>query len=212
MRLIGNPMSPFVMRCLMAARFKGEKLAVEMPEGGIKSADYLVLNPMGKMPTLVDGDFALPESAVIVEYLDEVLDGPPLLPDVAEGRALARLIARMGDLYLVPALTPIFNARSNPDGVPAALEKLRDALGYLEAVRPAHADYLAGDAAGIADATLMPMFFYLEMFEPQFGTAGLLAATPGLSAWWDRRKATELGSLMMSEMSAALAAFMAARG
>ena len=42
-------------------------LPVEMPEGGIKCDAFLKLNPMGKMPCLVDGDFALPESAVIID-------------------------------------------------------------------------------------------------------------------------------------------------
>lgn len=211
MRLLGGLLSPFVMRCVMTARLKGENLVVEMPEGGLKSPDYLVLNPMGKMPTLVDGDFALPESAVIVEYLDEVLDGPKLLPDVPEGRALARLLARVGDLYIVPALTPIFQARQNPEGVPAAIGKLRDALGYLETLRPGHAAYLAGQEPTIADATIMPMFFFLDAFDGPFGTAGLIAERPGLASWWEAQKRTELGALMISEMGAALAAFTAPR-
>lgn len=195
------------MRCVMAARFKGENLLVEMPAAGIKAPDYLALNPMGKMPTLVDGDFALPESAVIVEYLDEVLDGPKLLPDGPESRALARLLARVGDIYIVPALTPIFQARQNPDAVPAAIEKMREALGYLEALRPRHAACLAGPEPTIADATVMPLFFFLDAFDARFGTAGLIAERPGLAAWWEARKRTELGALMMSEMAAALAAF-----
>ena len=36
-----------------------------------KTPEYLKLNPMGKVPTLVDGDFAIYESAAICEYLAE---------------------------------------------------------------------------------------------------------------------------------------------
>lgn len=211
MRLLGGLLSPFVMRCVLAARFKGENLVVEMPEGGIKSPEYLALNPMGKMPVLVDGDFALPESMVIIEYLDEVLDGPKLLPDVPEGRALARLLARVADLYVGPHLTAIFQARQNPDAVPAAIENLREGLGYLERLRPAHAECLAGAEHSVADATLMPLFFFLDAFDGPFGTSKLIAERPGLARWWEAQKATELGARMVAEMGAALAAFSAPR-
>jgi glutathione S-transferase len=48
------------------------------------------LNPSGKVPVLEDG-FDLPESAVIMEYLDERYRDPPLLPDDLARRAEARL-------------------------------------------------------------------------------------------------------------------------
>jgi len=48
------------------------------------------LNPSGKVPVLDDG-FVLPESAVIMEYLDERYRDPPLLPDGLARRAEARL-------------------------------------------------------------------------------------------------------------------------
>ncbi len=209
MRILGGKLSPFVMRCVLAARLKGKELPVEMPAGGLKSADYLALNPMGKMPVLVNADFAIPESAVIVEYLDEVLDGPKLLPEAPEARAMVRLLARMGELYLMPGLSPIFNARANPDGVAEGVAKMADALRCLEAMRPAHMRCMAGDEPTLADATLMPIFFFLDAFDRPFGTARLLEATPGLAAWWADRKATGLGAQMMEEMGAALAAFMA---
>lgn len=209
MRLLGGLLSPYVMRAALAARMKGFDIPVEMPAGGIKTADYLALNPMGKMPTLVDGDFALPESAVIAEYLEEVLDGPSILPGGPEERARARLLARVGDLYLAPALTGIFRAREAPDGVPAAIEGITVALGHLAALRPASATWLAGEEHSLADATVMPLFFFLDVFDRPFGTAALIAADEGLAGWWTRVKATEHGVRMVSEMAAALAAFRA---
>lgn len=211
MRLLGGLLSPYVMRAALAARMKGLDILVEMPAGGIKGPDYLALNPMGKMPTLVDGDFALPESAVIAEYMEEVIDGPSILPGSPEERARARLLARVGDLYLAPALTGIFRAREAPDGVPAAIEATKTALAHLDSLRPAHARWLAGEEHSLADATLMPMFFFLDAFEQPFGTASLISAHEGLVQWWARARATEHGVRMVTEMSAALAAFMAPR-
>lgn len=48
------------------------------------------LNPSGKVPVLDDG-FVLPESAVIMEYLEERYREPSLLPDDLARRARARL-------------------------------------------------------------------------------------------------------------------------
>jgi RNA polymerase-associated protein len=56
------------------------------------------LNPHGKVPVLEDG-FALPESAVIMEYLEERHPEPPLLPLDHPARARARLaVFRFDDL------------------------------------------------------------------------------------------------------------------
>ncbi|MFN3592014.1 MAG: glutathione S-transferase family protein [Thermaurantiacus sp.] len=212
MKLYGGLLSPFVMRAALVARMKGHDIPVEMPAEGIKSEAYLRLNPFGKMPTLVDGDFALPESAVIAEYLDEVLEGPKLLPSDPRVRARARLMARVADLYVAPALTPVFRAREAPDAVPAALDSLRTILGQLESLRPAGAPHAAGDSFTIADATLMPVFFFLDAFDGPFGTARILAdAAPGLAAWWTEAKRTPEGARMVSEMASALAAFMGNR-
>src|SRR5437763_2994836 len=48
-------------------------------------------NPTGRVPVLEEDAFVLPESAVILEYLEERYPDPPLLPLDAAPRALARL-------------------------------------------------------------------------------------------------------------------------
>src|SRR5215210_554129 len=117
MKLYGGLLSPFVMRAVLVARVKGIDLPVEMPADGIKSESFLQLNPLGRMPCLVDGDFVLPESAVIAEYLDEAHPGPKLLPEDVKERARVRLLARLVDLYVVPEAGALFNARANPGAV-----------------------------------------------------------------------------------------------
>jgi glutathione S-transferase len=56
-------------------------------------------NPSGKVPVLEEDGFVLPESHLIMEYLEERYPEPALLPPDAEDRALARLaVDRFDDL------------------------------------------------------------------------------------------------------------------
>ena len=210
MKLYGVKLSPFVMRPLLVARGKGHDLEPTPPEGGLKSDAFLQMSPMGKMPLLVDGDFHLPESEVIVEYLDTVLDGPKMISADPQVAARERLLCRLADVYVVPELGGLFGARENPAGVAPALMKLELAMGYIEHFRDAGDARAVGDRFSIADAALIPLFFFFDAFG-QLGTAELIAARPGLSAWWAHAKASELGSRAVAEQGEGLKAMMAQR-
>lgn len=56
----------------------------------LKQPPYLALNPMGAVPTLVDGDFVLTQSAAILEYLAEQSPEAKLMPDTLRERAEVR--------------------------------------------------------------------------------------------------------------------------
>ena len=211
MRLYGIHLSPFVMRPLLVARAKGHDLPLEMPEGGIKTDSYLAMTPMAKMPLLHDGDFHLPESQVIAEYLDVTLDGPKLISADAKTAARERLLVRILDVYIVPELGALFQGREKPEGVGPALEKLGAAMGYLEHFRQAEDVFAIGDRFSIADAAMIPLFFFFDAFSGSMPTAELIAAQPGLAAWWARAKASDLGARAVAEQSEGLRAMMAAR-
>jgi glutathione S-transferase len=72
LKLYGFPMSPNTRRALFALEEHGlpyELVSVNLMQGEQKAPAYLALNPTGRVPTLVDGDFALWESNAILEYL-----------------------------------------------------------------------------------------------------------------------------------------------
>jgi len=81
---------PFCARVRIVLEEKG--LAYETVEIDLRNRPSWVydLNASGKVPVLDDG-FVLPESAVIMEYLEERYPEPALLPADAAARARARL-------------------------------------------------------------------------------------------------------------------------
>ena len=204
MHLYGGKLSPFVMRPVLVARAKGHELEPEDFEGGIKCDAYVAMTPMAKMPLLVDGDFNLPESQVIADYLDAVLDGPKLVSSDPKEAARTRLLVRITDLNIVPHLGGLFRARENPEAVAPALASLGDGLGYIEHFRNDSDVFVVGDSFSIADAALIPLFFFFDAFAKSMPTAELVAATPGLAAWWSRAKASDLGSRCVAEQAAGL--------
>jgi glutathione S-transferase len=80
---------PFCARVRIALAEKG--IEYEPVEIDLRNRpDWIYeLNPSGKVPVLDDG-FVLPESAVIMEYLDDRYSAPHLLPEDAQSRAIAR--------------------------------------------------------------------------------------------------------------------------
>lgn len=55
-----------------------------------KEPEYLALNPVGAVPTLVDGDFVLTQSAAILDYLVELNPEAGLVGDTPKERAETR--------------------------------------------------------------------------------------------------------------------------
>jgi glutathione S-transferase len=109
-------------------------------------------NPAGRVPVLEeDGGFVLPESAVIMVYLEERFPEPPLLPADAAERGVARLrIWRHDDFS-----NPYYAVRRGDDG---ARERLDRALAGLAAVLEAE-PYLTGREFGLADVAYIPWIF-----------------------------------------------------
>ena len=65
--------------------------------------EYMKLNPKAVVPTIVHDGHVIVESTVICEYIDEVFDGPSLVPDTPLGRARMRLWTKAVDEDIHPA-------------------------------------------------------------------------------------------------------------
>lgn len=94
---------------------------------------YLKLNPGGYVPTLVHDGQAIPESAVIAEYLEDVFPDPPLAPADPAGRAAMRLWTRRPDDGLHRACATCANAITFRH---QWLEKSKDEIEIMLAATP----------------------------------------------------------------------------
>lgn len=65
-----------------------ETQAVE--QKALKETEFLVLNPVGSVPVLVDGDLILTQSSAILEYLAEKYPQAGLMPEDIRARAETR--------------------------------------------------------------------------------------------------------------------------
>lgn len=104
MKLYDAARCPFCARVRLALSEKGlpyEAVPIDLTD---RPAWIYELNPLGRVPVLEDGELVLPESPVIMEYLDERYPERPLLPADNADRAKARLTvfrfdALLGDEY-----------------------------------------------------------------------------------------------------------------
>ncbi len=78
------------------------------PFGGNREPPYLVMNPNGLVPTLVDGDTVLWESNVIVRYLARKYAPNSLLPDSLTDLARAEQWMDWQQTVVAPAHFPVF--------------------------------------------------------------------------------------------------------
>lgn len=209
MRLYGSDLSPFVMRVVMLAKAKGLSLERAEPPGGPKGTDYLAINPIGKVPALVDDDVTLAESEVICEYLEDKIPQPTLRPATPDACARARLIARVADFYVFEPFVPLFSnlGRRNRDQavVDAALLKVTSGLGYLETFL-SDEGFAAGPQRSGADCALIPILFYVMRFLPMFDIADPLADHSKLETYWGKMQSQPDAAEALSAMDAALSA------
>ncbi len=146
---------------------------VDLGDAGSRAA-FLALSPMGKMPVLRDdarGE-TVPESTVILEYLDRYYPGPVrLLPTDPDQAWKTRLWDRFCDCYVQDPMQKIVGDRLRPagqkdaSGVAEARAKLALACDQIEREVVARA-WLSGPEFGLADLAASPALFYADKVQP----------------------------------------------
>jgi glutathione S-transferase len=116
-----HPLSSFCQKALIALCENGtpfEPRIVDLSDEASRAA-FLRLWPIGKFPVLRDEarDRLIPESSVIIEYLDQHYPGPaPLVPADPDLALKTRLADRFYDLYVHEPMQKIVGDRLRPAG------------------------------------------------------------------------------------------------
>jgi glutathione S-transferase len=130
-------------------------------------------NATGRVPVVEEDAWILPESAVIMEYLEERYPEPPLLAADPADRALARLWIFRHDEFT----RPYYALRREEDGAAARFDAELGKLDAALADRP----WLGGREYGLADIAYVP---WVLRARDMLGVS--LGEFPALSSWLDR--------------------------
>ena len=206
MKLYSLDLSPYAARVRISIYAK--KLPIEIvapPAAGIKSAEYLALNPMGKIPVLLlDDGVSIPESETIVEYLEDAFPDPSLRPHGPEAAARVRLIARVAELYVMSPLSALYPhldpARRDEAAVDAAVARLESGISYLETFM-AQGPYAAGEKFTTADGQVTPTVFYLNAILSRLDRLEVMSRHERLSAYVRTIKTDPVLAKVMGEMA-----------
>lgn len=187
MKLYNVNLSPYTARVRLLCYAKGLDIEFADPPG-FRTDAYRAINPIGKIPALqLDDGTILPESEVICEYLEDLFPSPTLRPADPAGRAAARLMARMSDLYIMPAVRPLifklFGREIAPQAVAEAIPNLRLALNDLEALI-GEGGYAAARQLTHADGALAASLLFVTTVLPRFDVAKPLDDYPKVAAYW----------------------------
>lgn len=187
MRLHWSPRSPFVRKVMIVLHETGLLDRIECIRSVVAFAAppnpaVLADNPLGKIPALVlDDGTALFDSRVICEYLDDLHDGPKLLPadPKARFRQLRWLALADGltDILLLWRNERMRSAGADPVIVAAFEAKVRACFAALES----DAETLAGTAFGIGHAAVVCALGQMDF---RFAGSGWEAAHPRLAGWY----------------------------
>jgi len=136
---------------------------VEMTPESLRSASFLGLNAMGKVPVLTHGEFTLSESVAILCYLVDLNPASGLLGVDARSRAEAMRWLAFLNTEVHPSFRPLLARDDSDDAeaaavphIAAARRLVRDHLAFLDRQLEAR-DWIAG-ARSVADPYLFVMF------------------------------------------------------
>jgi glutathione S-transferase len=207
MKLYGFPPTRSI-RVLWMLRELGvdyEFINVNLVTGENHRPEFLGLNPAGKVPVLVDGDFVLTESVAIVLYLAEKYADQGLLPPTLEGRArvnhwlLFTATELEQPLWRIARHTSIYAKEKRlPSEVALARQDFQDMAPVMEEHLRGR-QFLVGESVTAADLVAAYTLDWANEVH-------LLDASPGLRGYMDRMYARSKAPPRIAEAMASIRA------
>jgi glutathione S-transferase len=185
MKLYSLPHSPYSAKVRLQIYHKNLAVEIVAPPG-FRDGTFTQINPTGKVPALDTGSMVLPESNVILDYLEDLHPAHPMRPADPDSRAIMNLLMRFSDIYIQPALFPVFRELMVKSGdnniVEDGIVELKKTLALLDEMivkyRPKH------NSLDLADCALAPQIYYSLLVPKLFGEENMLVNLDALNSWW----------------------------
>jgi glutathione S-transferase len=188
-----HPLSSFCWKALMALYENDTPFTpnvVNLGNAAERNA-LLKLWPIGKFPVLRDDaqDRTIPESSIIIEYLDNQYPGRTrFIPADVKAALQTRLRDRFYDLYVHLPMQKVVGDRLRPEGakdphgVEEAKARIQSCYGMIDK-EVADKSWAMGEAFTLADCAAAPALFYGNKVVP-FGDS-----YKNVTAYFERLKA-----------------------
>ena len=170
-----HPLSSYCWKATIAVDALGadvRKQLLDLADPARRDAFY-ALWPIGRMPVLQDGDRTVPESSIIIEYLQQhhARPGARLIPADADDALEVRLWDRFFDLYVMNPMQAHTADLLKPEGRhdPEGVAQARDLIERSYAILERHLDgrtWMVADAFSMADCSAAPALFYAVTYVP----------------------------------------------
>ncbi len=172
-----------------------------------KHPAVMAANPKGQVPVLVDGDMALYDSTVIIEYLEDAYPTVRLFPQEPAARARCRLLELEADEVLLVPVRALMH-RSEPPGPDITRRQLQEAdAGKAEAqivtnyaalsAKLAGQKFYCGEFSAADIATFMVVHYAVRLGGPPPGLH------QNLQAWYARLADRPAFAAVLAEIAAA---------
>jgi glutathione S-transferase len=162
-----HPFASYCWKALVALYEREVPFEREQIDDEADRARLAELWPPASMPVLEDHDagIAVPESSIVVEYLDRFGDAPPLIPTDPDAALQARLWDRVMDLRVQTPMQKIVLDNLRPEGAgdPHGVDEARAALDRIYPMLNGQLRgraWLAGPDFTLADCAAAPALFY----------------------------------------------------
>jgi glutathione S-transferase len=178
--LFYHPLSSYCQKVLIALYEAGTPFEAQMINLGDASDGALLKThwPLGKFPVLHDSErnLSLPESSIIIEYLDQFA-AQPMLPSEPEHALQVRLWDRIFDNYVQTPLQQIVGDKIRQTNADMSAARTLLAASYqLIEQQLANRNWAADTHFSLADCAAAPALFYAHTLVPLPDSLGNLCA------------------------------------
>lgn len=161
-KLHTTDLSPYGQRVCLALALKGLTDETKFVDTFGGTAALRDLAPMAQIPILEGAHGQLPESQVIVDFLEDRHPEPPLVSSSVEIRSRQALITRLVDLYVAPhtiALITAMRGKMSTEAVDDAMTRHARGIGFVDYYLNG-TGFAVGADLSIADLAYGPFLFY----------------------------------------------------